>query len=74
MKRVQLTISGCLGPCDMPNVVLVITGQNSFWLGNLEVSDYQELIDWAVLCTQMKRAMELPRSLRVHELTAPFIS
>src|ERR1700731_4252905 len=23
LKRVQLTISGCLGPCDLPNVVTI---------------------------------------------------
>jgi len=23
LKRLQLTISGCLGPCDVPNVVVV---------------------------------------------------
>jgi (2Fe-2S) ferredoxin len=48
MKRVQLTISGCLGPCDVPNVALIVVGQETFWLGNLKGSDYQELIDWAV--------------------------
>jgi len=25
LKRVQLTISGCLGPCDVPNVVAIVT-------------------------------------------------
>ena len=23
LKRVQLTISGCVGPCDVPNVVVI---------------------------------------------------
>jgi len=73
MKRIQLTISGCLGPCDVPNVALIVTGQSMFWLGNLKGTDYQELIDWAVLCKQMSRAMEVPKSLRTHEITAPFI-
>ena len=73
MKRVQLTISGCLGPCDVPNVALIVVGQETFWLGNLEGSDYQELIDWAVLCKQANRAVGLPKSLGVHEI-APFIS
>jgi hypothetical protein len=73
MKRIQLTISGCLGPCDVPNVVLIVAGQNTLWLGNLKGSDYQELMDWAVRCNQMSRAMEIPKSLRVHEIAAPFI-
>ena len=73
MKRIQLTISGCMGPCDVPNVVLIVTGQNTLWLGNLKGSDYQELMDWAVLCNQMSRTMEVPKSLRAHEIAAPFI-
>jgi len=73
MKRVQLTISGCLGPCDVPNVALIVVGQETFWLGNLKGSDYQALIDWAVLCKQLSRVADLPESLRVHAI-APFIS
>jgi hypothetical protein len=74
MKRVQLTISGCLGPCDVPNVALIITGQSMCWLGNLKGAAYQELIDWAVLCSQMSRAMDIPKSLRAHEIAAPFMN
>lgn len=73
MKRVQLTISGCLGPCDVPNVALVVVGQETFWLGNLKGADYQALVDWAALCKQMSRSADLPESLSVHEI-APFIS
>src|SRR2546429_8222285 len=29
LKRVQLTISGCLGPCDLPNVVTVSKDRKS---------------------------------------------
>jgi (2Fe-2S) ferredoxin len=73
MKRVQLTISGCLGPCDVPNVALIVVGRETHWLGNLEGSDYQELIDWAVRCKQGNKAVDLLKSLRTHEI-APFIS
>src|SRR6266436_3734598 len=47
LKRLQLTISGCLGPCDVPNVgdrfrhddapVWNVSGQQM----------YQEIVDWA---------------------------
>ena len=46
---VQLTISGCLGPCDCTNVVAVFDSTGSQWFGNVSGrAMYQELIDWAV--------------------------
>ena len=30
---IQLTISGCLGPCDLPNVVAVLTAAGQQWIG-----------------------------------------
>jgi hypothetical protein len=33
LKRVQLTISGCVGPCDVPNVVVITTSSGTEWLG-----------------------------------------
>src|ERR1700686_5105304 len=35
LKRVQLTISGCVGPCDVPNVVVITTSAGEVWLGNI---------------------------------------
>src|SRR5579862_3329861 len=29
LKRVQLTISGCVGPCDVPNVIVVTSSSGS---------------------------------------------
>jgi cobaltochelatase CobN len=47
-KFVQLTVSGCLGPCDLVNVVRVSGGGDDIWLGNLRtVEDYLDLADWA---------------------------
>jgi cobaltochelatase CobN len=50
-RTVQLTITGCLGPCDLPNVTLVILPEGNVWLGGL-VGDavYGELIGWARRC------------------------
>lgn len=36
LKRVQLTISGCVGPCDVPNVVVVTSSSGTEWLGNID--------------------------------------
>ena len=34
-KTVQLTISGCLGPCDLANVILVMTAGSMYWFGGI---------------------------------------
>jgi cobaltochelatase CobN len=50
-RVIQLTISGCLGPCDVPNVVQIITSDGIKWFGRLEEdAHYDALIDWARAC------------------------
>ena len=45
LKNMQLSISGCLGPCDVPNVVRIDTPEERIWLGNIERTEqYQELV------------------------------
>ncbi len=63
-RRVQLTISGCLGPCDLPNVAVVVTASRTEWLGLLD-SDrhYDLLIAWARSCMTEGRALPLPPEL-----------
>ena len=52
LKRVQLTISGCVGPCDVPNVVVITTPSGTEWLGNIVGFDqYRSLVEWAVRCS-----------------------
>jgi cobaltochelatase CobN len=47
-KVVQLTVSGCLGPCDLPNVCCVVTPREQTWYGRLTTrEDYAVLLDWA---------------------------
>jgi hypothetical protein len=63
-KKVQLTISGCLGPCDVRNVVLVMIGDQPVWLGGLDGSKhYAALADWAAACDRAGSAIPLPASL-----------
>jgi cobaltochelatase CobN len=63
-RTVQLTISGCLGPCDLANVVLVMLPEGNVWLGGLAGDAvYDELIDWARLCHAANRALPLPATL-----------
>jgi cobaltochelatase CobN len=35
LKRIQLSISGCLGPCDVPNVVTISNESGTLWLGQI---------------------------------------
>ena len=47
-RAVQLTISGCLGPCDLPNVAVVVSALGAEWFGHLEGdAPYDALIAWA---------------------------
>ncbi len=63
-RSVQLTISGCLGPCDLANVALVITPDGNEWLGGLAGNEvYEALIAWARECHREERLLPLPAAL-----------
>ena len=69
LKRVQLTISGCLGPCDLPNVVTISNENGTLWLGGItEFSQYQALVDWAARSRDVGEFLPLPREFREHTL------
>lgn len=60
-RVVQLTISGCLGPCDLANVALVITADGNRWLGGMAGDGvYEALIDWARACAAAGEVLPLP--------------
>lgn len=65
---IQLTISGCLGPCDLANVACIISSDGRCeWLGGLsEAWHYEALLCWAEECQRTRRFVELPASLAVH--------
>jgi len=61
LKRVQLTISGCVGPCDVPNVVVITSPQGEVWLGNISrFEEYRSLLEWAVRCRDAGEMLALP--------------
>ena len=63
-RSVQLTISGCLGPCDLANVALVITPDGNQWLGGMAGDAmYEALVDWARECHRQGRLLPLPIGL-----------
>jgi cobaltochelatase CobN len=48
LKNIQLSISGCLGPCDLPNVVKISVPGFEAWLGQIQRPDqYSSLVKWA---------------------------
>jgi len=58
---IQLTISGCLGPCDLPNVVTVLTATGQEWIGQLEQREhYEALVQWGRACGAARRVEPLP--------------
>lgn len=61
MKTIQLTISGCLGPCDIPNVIAIATPTGSEWFGNVtQDAEYEALLVWAERCAGEGRVLPLP--------------
>src|SRR5436305_8585664 len=63
-KVVQLTVSGCLGPCDLPNVCCINTPRGQAWYGQLTTSaDYTVLLNWARRCRAQGQLLPLPDEL-----------
>ena len=68
-KRVQLTISGCLGPCDLPNVVLIGSFGGTQWLAKITTrQQYTLLADWAEQSKDADCLLPLPRQLHANEV------
>jgi hypothetical protein len=73
LRRVQLSISGCVGPCDIPNVVVVNSDSGSQWLGNItEFNEYRLLVDWAVRSMETGHLLELPPEFETHIILQPW--
>ncbi|MBM4023571.1 MAG: (2Fe-2S) ferredoxin domain-containing protein, partial [Planctomycetes bacterium] len=60
-QTVQLTISGCLGPCDLANVALIISPDGNEWIGGMAGDAvYESLVEWARECHREGRLLLLP--------------
>jgi cobaltochelatase CobN len=63
-KTIQLTISGCVGPCDVANVAQIITPNGTIWFGRLnDDTHYDALIEWARACHTTEKLVPLPSIL-----------
>jgi len=64
-REIQLTISGCLGTCEMRNVVLLRTDGDRIWLGRLgEKVEYEAIVEWASNSANIEGATNLPAVLK----------
>jgi len=77
-KSIHLTVSGCLGPCDASNVVLLLFGDNPVWLGGLNrFEHYEAIAGWADASRVLDSVQPLPAILepfrmeRFHDLEVP---
>lgn len=67
LKRIQLTISGCLGSCDVPNVVTISNESRTQWLGGItEFSQYRALLECAIASRDAGVLLALPNQFRGH--------
>lgn len=70
LKRVHLTISGCLGPCDVSNVILIASVEGTRWFGRLDKREqYEMLAYWAEQSKLADRLLPLPNELGQHRLS-----
>jgi hypothetical protein len=67
LRTVQLTITGCLGPCDLTNVACILTSQGQLWLGGLtDETHYQALFYWAKASAEAGYLLDFPETLQMH--------
>lgn len=78
LKHVQLSISGCLGPCDLVNVVAVANADGIDYFGRLTTrAHFEALVDWASACAAAGRALPVPDLIaagRIDRFRDPAIS
>lgn len=67
-KVIHLTVSGCLGPCDVANVAQIVTPDQTRWFGRLDrESYYDDILAWARSCRSASAVLRIPASLSVLE-------
>jgi len=68
--RVQLTISECLGPCDLVNVVAVFGTGDPIWLGGMtEEAPFRTLLHWAAESHLAGTLLQVPAELEPYQFT-----
>jgi (2Fe-2S) ferredoxin len=65
-RSIQLTVSGCVGPCDVANVAVIVGPEGTSWFGGLKTHHYDTLIDWAQRCHAAGALLPAPPEFREH--------
>ncbi len=74
LGTVHLTISGCLGPCDLCNVVCLVTSSGLTWLGGLTLEEeYRALLEWATRSAGAGYLFPLPAAFEERIFETPFL-
>ena len=67
-RRFHLTISGCLGPCALANVILIIFGGRSVWLHSINSPDDVTLIyTWVEQMLRAESYLDPPAALAARQ-------
>jgi len=67
LKHVHLSISGCLGPCEIPNVVAVVRPDRTEWFGLIDGDHYYaSLLDWARASAAAGELLPVPSAFEPH--------
>jgi cobaltochelatase CobN len=65
---VHLTVSGCLGPCELVNVVMLVHPGGTLWLGGLAgIDDYEALLAWVEQAAAARTLVPLPPALAARQ-------
>jgi cobaltochelatase CobN len=63
-RRFHLTISGCLGPCALANVVLILFRNRSLWLHSINCAeDVSRIYSWIEEMLRAERYLDPPPEL-----------
>lgn len=69
-RRFHLTVSGCLGPCPLANVAMIVFGGQTVWFHSLnEASDVALVYDWVETMLQENAYCEPPDALAARRFT-----
>lgn len=69
LKHIQLSISGCLGPCDLVNVIAIASGDGIRYFGGLDTpAHFTAVVDWATASAAEGRLVPLPAGLASLEI------
>ena len=67
-EHVNLSISGCLGPCSMKNVALMMDVDERIWLGGLGTdAHYSAIVAWAQSIAKGRTIGDLPDEISNHQ-------